>query len=139
MDRTKLAAQLNRDEGRKARMYLDSVGKYSIGVGFNLSDCAIPEHIIDALLNYKIDEAQAELDRVLPWWRTVLNEARQAALCNMMYQLGADRLMGFKNSLSLLKAGRWDAAADEFLNSKWASQCPARAKRVTDQIRKGEF
>jgi GH24 family phage-related lysozyme (muramidase) len=138
MDRAKLAAQLTVDEGRKSRIYLDTRGKWTGGVGFNFSDCPIPGHIIDALLDYKIDEAQTELDRVLPWWRT-LNDARANALCNMMFQMGTDKLLGFKKTLELLKAGRWDAAATEALDSDWARQTPNRAKRVTDMIRTGEF
>lgn len=138
MDRARLAAQLEIDEGKRSRMYLDTEGKWTIGIGFNLSDCPIPEHIIQALLDWKITEAERELDRALPWWRT-LTPARQNALLNMVFNIGMPRLLGFKKSLELLRAGRWDAAAAEFMNSKWAKQVGARARRVTDLIRKGEF
>lgn len=139
MDRAKLVAQLEREEGKRNRMYLDTEGNYTIGIGFNLSDCTIPDSIIYALLDYKIDEAKSELDRTLPWWKT-LNEVRQTALCAMMFQLGTNKLLGFRSALALLQASRWDAAADAFLDSRWAKeQCPNRAKRVTDLIRKGEF
>lgn len=140
MDRTKLAAQLTVDEGRKSRMYLDNANppRWTIGVGFNLSDRALPDPIIDALLDWCIDNVQHELDSALPWWRT-MNDARQNALANMAFQLGLDKLLKFKKTLDLLKTGRWDAAATEALDSDWARQCPNRAKRVTDMIRKGEF
>ena len=45
--------------------------------------------------------------------------------------------MGFKNSLEMMRLGQFDAAADNFLRSKWAVQTPERAKRITDQIRLG--
>lgn len=140
MDRTRLAAQLQQDEGRKAHMYLDNATppRWTIGVGFNLSDRALPEPIIDALLDWCIDNVQHELDSALPWWRT-MNDARQNALANMAFQLGLDKLLKFKKTLELLKGGRWDAAANEALDSDWARQVPNRAKRVTDMIRKGEF
>jgi len=140
MDRTKLAAQLTVDEGRKSRMYLDNANppRWTIGVGFNLSDRALPDPIIDALLDWCIDNVQHELDSALPWWRT-MNDARQNALANMAFQLGLDKLLKFKKTLDLLKTGRWDAAANEALDSDWARQVPNRAKRVTDMIRKGEF
>ena len=140
MDRTKLTAQLTVDEGRKSRMYLDNATppRWTIGVGFNLSDRALPDPIIDALLDWCIDNVQHELDSALPWWRT-MNDARQNALANMAFQMGIDKLMKFKNTLVLLKSGRWEAAADEAMNSDWARQTPNRAKRVTDMIRKGEF
>lgn len=138
MDRVKLAAQLEREEGKKSRMYLDTENKWTIGIGFNLSDCAIPESVIYALLDHKINEATAELDRALPWWRE-LDEVRQTALAHLCYQLGISGLLGFKKALELLKSKRFDAAAAEFLDSKWQKQCPNRAQRVTDIIRKGEF
>lgn len=138
MDRDRLAAQLEDDEGKRSRMYLDTEGNWTIGIGFNLSDCAIPEHIIQALLDWKIKEAERELDRALPWWRT-LTDARQNALLNIVFNIGMPRLLGFKKSLELLRAGRWDAAAAEFMDSRWAKQVGARARRVTGLIRKGEF
>ena len=58
---------------------------------------------------------------------------------NDIILLGLDKLLKFKKTLDLLKTGRWDAAATEALDSDWARQCPNRAKRVTDMIRKGEF
>lgn len=140
MDRTRLASQLEIDEGRRSRMYLDSANppRWTIGVGFNLSERAIPDPIIDALLDWCITDTQHDLDRSLPWWRT-MNDARQNALANMCFQLGIEKLLGFAQTLALLKAGRWDAAANEALDSAWARQCPNRAKRVTDMIRTGEF
>jgi lysozyme len=90
------------------------------------------------MLQNDITIVEHDLDANLPWWRT-MSEARQNALANMCFQLGINRLLGFKNALTLLQAGRWDAAAREFMDSKWAVQVPKRAQRVTDLIRKGEF
>lgn len=138
MDRAKLAAQLAADEGRKARMYLDTVNKWTAGVGRNLSDRAFSDDEIDLMLKNDIDNVMRDLDRECAWWRD-MNDARQNALANLCFQLGINRLLGFKSMLALLAAGRWDAAAAAGLDSKWAQQVPARAKRVTDMIRKGEF
>lgn len=138
MDRSRLAAQLEVDEGKRARIYLDSVGKWTGGIGRNLSDRAFSDDEIALMLQNDITIVETELDRKLPWWRQ-MSEARQNALANICFQMGIDRLLGFKNALTLLQAGRWDAAAREFMDSKWANQVPKRAQRVTDMIRKGEF
>lgn len=138
MDRKRLAVQLESDEGKRAKIYLDTVGKWTAGIGRNLSDRPFSDDEIALMLQNDITIAERELDRNLPWWRT-MTEARQNALCNIAFQLGINRLLGFKKSLELLKAGRWDAAATEFLDSTWAKQTPERARRVTDMIRKGEF
>lgn len=140
MDRAKLAAQLEVDEGKRNRMYLDTATppRWTAGVGRNISDRAFSDDEIALMLQNDITIVETELDRKLPWWRQ-MSEARQNALANMCFQMGIDRLLGFKNALTLLQAGRWDAAAREFMDSKWANQVPKRAQRVTDMIRKGEF
>lgn len=138
MDRAKLAAQLTSDEGKRYRIYTDTVGKLTAGVGRNISDRPFSDDEIALMLANDIAGVERDLDRNLPWWRT-MSEARQCALANACFNLGIDRLLGFKNALTMLHFGRWDAAADEFMNSRWASQVPNRAKRVTDLIRKGEF
>ena len=42
------------------------------------------------------------------------------------------------NTLFLLMA-QYDAAATQMLKSKWATQTPARAKRVAEQMRTGRW
>lgn len=138
MDRAKLAAQLEIDEKRCRQIYVDTVGKVTGGVGRNLTDRGFSEDEIDLMLRNDIATAERELDHALPWWRS-LNDARQNALANACFNLGINRLLGFKNALALLQAGRWDASAAEFLNSRWAGQVGDRAKRIADLIRKGEF
>jgi hypothetical protein len=43
----------------------------------------------------------------------------------MCFNLDIDRLKGFVNALALMKVGRYDAAAAEMLDSKWAKQVGA--------------
>jgi lysozyme len=43
-------------------------------------------------------------------------------LVNMAFNMGIHGLMGFRNNLRLIEAGRWKDAAKEMLNSKWATQ-----------------
>lgn len=138
MNREKLEAQLVIDEGKRPRIYTDTVGKITGGVGRNLSDRAFSEDEIALMLKNDIDLAQRELDRVVPWWRN-LNDARQNAMVNMMFNLGAPRLLGFKKFLTYAQASRFDAAAGEMLDSVWAKQVGARATRLADLMRKGEF
>lgn len=138
MNAQRLAAQLTIDEARRPRIYLDSVGKWTGGVGRNLSDRPFSDDEIDLMLANDIKGVERDLDRALPWWRT-LTDARQNVLANMCFNLGIQRLLGFVNTLALVKAGRYDAAAAEMLNSKWATQVGARAIRLAATMRKGEF
>jgi hypothetical protein len=70
-DRTKLLAELERDEGRRLKAYVDTMGKVTIGYGRNLSDVGISEADAMRFLLEDISAAEAVLDANLPWWRTI--------------------------------------------------------------------
>jgi lysozyme len=138
MNTEKLAAQLDIDEGRRPRIYTDTVGKVTGGVGRNLTDRAFSDDEIDLMLKNDIAIVEADLDRALPWWRS-MTEARQNVLANMAFNMGIGTLLGFKNTLSFMESGRYDAAALGMLNSKWAKQVGQRAIRLAAIMRTGEF
>ena len=138
MNAQRLAADLTIDEGRRPRIYVDTVGKVTGGVGRNLTDRAFSDDEIDLMLRNDIKGTESDLDRRLPWWRQ-MSEARQNVLANMCFNLGIDRLLGFAKTLTLMKAARYDAAAAEMLDSLWAKQVGARAIRLAAIMRKGEF
>jgi lysozyme len=116
-----LEVRLAREEGRRQFPYVDSVGKLSIGVGHNLTDKGLPEAIIDALLVYDIAEAEADLDRDVPWWHE-LDDVRAAALADLCFNLGITALLTFKETLALIHAGDWPAVADHLRASLWYRQ-----------------
>ncbi len=66
------------------------------------------------------------------------NQARQAVLIGMAYQLGFTGLSQFRNMWQALSVGDFKRASDEMLNSKWAKQTPNRAKRYAEQMLKGD-
>ena len=57
----------------------------------------------------------------------------------MSYQMGVLGLQGFVNTLKMVQQGAYENAADAMLKSKWASQTPARAQRLSEQMRDGEW
>ena len=138
MNEQKLAAQLTVDEDRRPRIYLDTKGKVTGGVGRNLTDRAFSDDEIDLMLTNDIKGVARDLDRNLPWWRQ-MSEARQNVLANMCFNMGIVKLLGFAKTLTLMKAARYDAAAAEMLDSLWAKQVGARAIRLAATMRKGEF
>lgn len=138
MNVDKLAAQLTIDEGCRPRIYTDTVGKITGGVGRNLTDRPFSHDEIALMLKNDIAIVETDLDRTLPWWRS-MSEARQNVLANMAFNLGINRLLGFTNTLATMKAGRYDAAALGMLDSTWAKQVGQRAIRLAAAMRKGEF
>lgn len=74
----------------------------------------------------------------MPWWRK-LDEERQYVLIDMCFQLGINGLLKFKNMLAAIAAGDFEKASKECLNSAYAKQTPARAKRIARLIKTGEW
>lgn len=68
-----------------------------------------------------------------------LNDARQDALICMVFQVGAVGVSKFKATLQALRDGNYDLASNHMLNSKWAKQTPARAKRMANLIKYGVY
>lgn len=74
--------------------------------------------------------------KTLPFWNR-LDLERQYALLDMCFQLGFKGLCRFKKMLEAMRWGKWDKAAAECLNSDYARQTPARAKRIARLIKEG--
>lgn len=128
--------QLIRDEGVKLTAYKDIVGKTTIGVGRNLDDVGISLSEANLLLDTDICRATEALLLALPWVST-LAEPRRGVLINMAFNLGIKGLLGFTNTLSLIKSGKYLEASVEMLKSKWATQVGERAVRLSDQMATG--
>ncbi|WP_175813361.1 glycoside hydrolase family protein [Burkholderia contaminans] len=134
-DPIKLKAELSLDEGRKNRIYIDTVGKVSGGIGRNLTDKGFRDNEIDLMYQNDIAETEAWLDRNLPWWRQ-LDAVRQRVVMNMAFNMQG-KLLTFVNALAAMKRGDYAAAADGMLASKWATQVGARATRLASMMRSG--
>jgi len=131
-----LSEDLERDEGLRLKPYADTVGKLTIGVGRNLDDVGISEVEARMMLQEDIRRATRGLDSRLPWWRSLCDE-RQDVLVNMAFNLGLSRLLGFKGTLAKMQAKDWAGAAAEMLDSAWAKQVGGRARRLSEQMRRG--
>jgi lysozyme len=64
---------------------------------------------------------------------------RKGVLLNMSFQLGVEGLLKFERALGLIEVGPYDLAAHAMLQSKWAKQTPARAMRMAEQMRGGQW
>jgi len=138
MDRKRLAKQLEIDEGKRSKMYLDTVGKWTAGVGRNLSDRAFSEDEIQLMLSNDIDLALKDARQLVPGFDQ-LNDVRQEVLANMSLNLGYTRLAGFKKFLAAVNASEFAEASLEMLDSKWAQQVGARSLRLSKAMRTGSW
>lgn len=158
MDRLRLQLELH--EAIRPRLYYDTEGHPTIGIGRNLDAkpfdareravigdrdlerIGLTAGEIGMLLRRDVADAIVQLDRHLPWWRS-LDEVRRRVLVDMMFNMGpgapnAGGLLSFVNTLEHLRAGRYQAAADGMAASKWAAQTKTRADRLVRMMRTGE-
>lgn len=140
--KSELIRQLRGDEGEEPCVYQDHLGFWTIGVG-RLVDKRKPgaglrKDEISYLLNNDVDDRiEAMMRRVL--WFQDLDDARRGVLLNMSFQLGVDGLLEFERTLALVQQAKYDLAAHAMLQSKWAKQTPARARRMAEQMRSGQW
>lgn len=137
-----LTRQLRGDEDVRPCVYPDSLGYATIGVGrlvdSRKAGAGLRPVEMDFMLQNDIDDRIEALTRKLPWFQD-LDDARRGVLLNMSFQLGVDGLLQFVRTLELVRTGKYDLAAAAMMESKWATQTPNRAKRLSEQMRGGQW
>lgn len=139
MDAKNMVKQMREEEGVVPYAYQDSLGYWTIGVGHLIDKRKggkLSDAIIDAILMEDINNAIADLDKNLPWWKT-LTENRQRVLISMCFNLGISKLLGFKNTLAMMQKGDYEGAAKGMLDSLWASQVKSRATKLAKMMKEG--
>lgn len=127
-------------EGYRNCVYLDSLGKPTVGIGHLI----LPEDnlkIGDCISNERVD-ALYEKDQSI-----ALNAAiRQAddlgrftsefivALSHVNFQLGTGWTRTFSNTYNALKTGDYSTAINNLRNSRWNEQTPVRVADFIDAI-----
>ncbi len=154
-----------RYEGFRDDVYIDTVGKATIGYGTNLDNEYISYGIQDLLFKclrahinnggiigkkwtgLSMSQGQAEnilrLDLKERWAGLIdrfgfihnLPLIARSVLLDMCYNLGQHRLSGFIKFLAALKVKDYSTAAKEMLDSRWAVQVKRRATEQADEIR----
>ena len=131
-----LLDDLKLDEGFRPSPYRDSVGKLTIGYGWNLDARPMRIQEAEVRLISDIAEAVAELTWAFPWF-VGMSDNRKRALINMCFNMGMTKLRGFTKMIRALAREDYETAAAEALDSKWSAQVGARAQRIAELMRNG--
>jgi len=121
----------------RLKPYVDSVGKTSIGVGRNLDDVGVSKD--EAMYMLENDMNMAEQLAARHHFYLLLNEPRRAVIVSMVFNMGLAGFSGFKSMIAAITAGDFDRAAEEMLNSKWATQVKRRSIELAYMMRTGEW
>tara|TARA_R110002110_G_scaffold7299_2_gene37083 strand:- start:936 stop:1367 length:432 start_codon:yes stop_codon:yes gene_type:complete len=133
----KLKDQIRLHEGVEEKVYLDTEGIETIGVGRNLRDRGLSEDEIDLLLDNDIAICEEELLNNFEWYAE-LDEVRKRVLIDMAFNLGMPKLKQFAKMLGAIENKDWVNVASEMLDSRWAEQVGNRASRLSEMMETGE-
>lgn len=135
----KLIEQLKRHEGLRLKPYRCTAGKLTIGYGRNLEDRGITQGEAESMLWRDVAEVRDYLEDVFDAWWFSLDGVRQAVLVNMAFNLGGPGLLKFRKMIDAVSWGRWEDAAREMLDSRWAQQVGNRATELAKQMETGRW
>jgi len=135
---SKLLDLIKEHEGIVPHAYTDSRGYLTIGVG-RLIDEKLGGKLSDDEIDYLLSN---DLNRCLeeaatyPWYAG-MNEARQAVIISMLFNLGKPNFDKFQNMQAALLVGDYGLASREMLNSRWANQVGKRANELSEMMESG--
>lgn len=140
-----LREQLERFEGRRHESYPDPLtggAPFTIGIG-HVGPEVHPGLVwsdaeIDAAFDLDVENATEQCLVAFPWFAT-LNEARQAVMIGLVFQLGINGALKFTHTMKAIEEGRYGDAADGMRASLWAKQTPTRVAVLAYQMESGNF
>jgi len=158
-EKQNLIDKLIEHEGMVLNVYQDTLGIDTIGIGRNLKDRGISKEELDHMdiphidLIYRdgITEADARYlaendvqiveDELLRAHPCVdgLDAVRQLILIDMAFNMGVPRLCKFKKMWNAIHEEKFDIAAKEMLDSRWANQVKLRAVKLANAMHNGAF
>ena len=137
------------NEGYKTKVYKDTKGKRTAGIGFNLEDVGNRKFLKDSGIDINEILAGRELTdkEVIKMYNHSLtqafNDAKKfdpnfakrpepvkKALVDMAFNLGLTKLNKFKKMRAALMQNDYKVAADEMVDSNWYKQVKTRGPRT---------
>ena len=158
-DKDLLMQKLVAHEGMRLDVYQDTLGINTIGIGRNLDDRGITKDELDWMdypsIEYVYSDGITEADAIYLAQNDVqiveeellrahpcvdrLDAVRQLVLVDMAFNLGVPRLSKFKKMWAAIHEDKFDVAAKEMLDSRWANQVKSRATKLAHAMHHGEF
>ena len=142
MEMSRLLKSVKEHEGYRNKVYLDSLGKRTVGVGhlcvedFWEDDKEYEEKFLLTILEHYLKSAIKSAERLCSDCPD-LDDLAKETIIEMIFQLGETGVSKFRNMWKALKQSppQYGVAATEMLDSRWAKQTPGRAKEMSDHMR----
>ena len=138
-----LREQLKIDEGVKYEIYKDHLGYPTFGIGHLITEndpehgepngTEISEDRVNEVFETDVAKFVSESKILFPDLDDLPDVAQQV-IVNMAFNMGRPRLSKFKNFIAGVNDRDWTRAAEEMMDSRWATQVGDRAIRLRNQI-----
>ena len=133
-------SRIKKHEGFSAKVYLDSLGKGTIGYGHLLTEeddfvegVIYDKDILEALFDKDFDKAKQGMEELVGTLDIAM--AAKGIIIEMVFQLGKTGVSKFKNMFAALKEHDYSRAASEMLNSAWYRQTPSRCEELSNLMK----
>ena len=138
----RLLKSVKEHEGYRNKVYLDSLGKRTVGVGhlcvedFWEDDKEYEEKFLLTILEHDLKSAIKSAEELCSDCPD-LDDLAKELIVEMVFQLGKTGVSKFRNMWKALQHAppNYERASLEMLDSRWASQTPNRAKKMSDHMR----
>ena len=127
--------QLKADEGFSDTPYRCTANKLTIGYGKQVDFLNITQEEAEKWLKEDVGKIEKKLVNKF-WWYMGCPEQVKIVVINMCYQLGVSGFSKFRKTIDLIAKKEYKKASIEMLDSRWATQTPNRAKRLSNRLNK---
>ena len=142
MNMDRLLESVKKHEGYRNKVYLDTLGKRTVGVGhlcvedFWEDDKEYEEKFLMDILEADLQNAiKGAKDLMAEHGCMDIDEQAEEIIIEMIFQLGKTGVSKFKNMWKALSGLDYSTAATEMLDSRWAKQTPNRAKGMANTMK----
>jgi lysozyme len=142
MNLERLLESVKKHEGYRNKVYLDTLGKRTVGVGhlcvedFWEDDKEYEESFLMEILEKDLQEAIRGAKELMDEHGCAdIDERAEEILIEMVFQLGRTGVKKFRNMWKALSEHNYIGASFEMLDSRWAKQTPNRAKAMAEQMK----
>ena len=142
MNLERLLESVKKHEGYRNKVYLDTLGKRTVGVGhlcvedFWEDDKEYEESFLMEILQKDLQEAIRGAKELMDEHGCAdIDERAEEIIIEMVFQLGRTGVKKFRNMWKALAEHNYIGASFEMLDSKWAKQTPNRAKDMAEQMK----
>ena len=139
-----LKARVRLHEGVRTQMYLDSLGKATIGIGHLIKPHERERYAegVEISMDEVEELFEMDLNRAAAGAESLIKECIghdlpphiEEVILEMVYQLGTQGVRNFKKFWKALRVKDWKTAASEMKDSRWHKQTTKRCESLAEIV-----